>query len=80
MIPGRAFPPDETYTSDPVVVVNDALAQAHGSNETAIGKRIRDTSSGWLTTVGWVGNTRHRLERDPFFAVYDPAHAWYPTL
>jgi hypothetical protein len=27
-----------------------------------------------------VGDTRHRLERDPFFTVYYPAPAWYPTL
>jgi predicted permease len=80
LLEGRTFSPDERYTDDPVAIVNDVLAQAYWPNKSAIGKRIRDTSSGWLTIVGVVGSTRHRLERDPFFTVYYPAPARYPAL
>jgi predicted permease len=80
LLAGRAFSEEESFTSDAVVIVNDALAQAYWPTESAIGKRIQDTSSPWLTIVGVVGDTRHRLERDPFFTVYYPAPAWYPTL
>ena len=51
---GRAFTPDDAPGSEPVAVVNEALASRYFAGQDVLGRRIRlgDADAPWLTVVG----------------------------
>ncbi|MEO8450501.1 MAG: FtsX-like permease family protein, partial [Gemmatimonadota bacterium] len=67
LLTGRGFGPDDTPTSERVVVINQRAAALCWPGQIAVGKRIRATSfesiphaptPAWLRVVGVVGNLR----------------------
>lgn len=81
LLEGRAFSPSETYMTDPVVIVNEAVAREYWPNESAVGRTIGDSDARERTIVGVVRDTRQRLDEVPFSLVYYPPVRWgYPTI
>jgi putative ABC transport system permease protein len=66
---GRTFNADDTATTPPVAVINDAMARRLFPNEDPIGRHIRigpNPSGTWTTIVGVIGDVRHGgLEETP---------------
>lgn len=58
---GRAFTPQDRENTQPVAIINDALAQRYFPNTDPLGRQIRipGGSMPWLTIVGVVGNLKH---------------------
>jgi putative ABC transport system permease protein len=58
---GRAFGAQDRDNSEPVVLVNEALAQGYFPNTDPLGQQIRLPGGPmpWLTIVGVVGNLKH---------------------
>lgn len=60
---GRGLGETDSATTQPVIVINEAMARRYWPNEDPVGKRLaigessRDTS--WRTIVGVVGDVRH---------------------
>jgi predicted permease len=68
LVRGRYFTPDDTTSTEGVVVVNTAFASRVFPGEEALGRKVRMGSgtSPWLTIVGIVGSIRHgSLEETP---------------
>jgi putative ABC transport system permease protein len=66
VLQGRVFATADRAGTEPVVIINDALATWVWPGENPIGKRIRDLANEppeyrdeWLTVAGVVGNVRH---------------------
>jgi len=63
LLRGRLFSEHDGPTSQPVAIINDALARAYFPVKNPLGSRLRlnDGSGGmpWLTVVGVAGNQRH---------------------
>ncbi|MGH9774415.1 MAG: ABC transporter permease [Candidatus Acidiferrales bacterium] len=82
LLQGRAFTDADQHESQPVVIINDALARAYWLGENPIGKRLRigidQIQNPWRTVVGVVGSV-HRLGLDADFspAMYVP-YTQYP--
>lgn len=55
---GRDFDEHDNETAPGVAIVNEAFAQRHFRNESAIGKRIR-YGEAWLSIVAVCGNIKH---------------------
>ena len=62
---GRMFDARDREGSEPVAIVNEALAREYFPNENPIGKRIRagdpDTKPPWLTIAGVVGTEKRTI-------------------
>jgi putative ABC transport system permease protein len=62
LVQGRGFTDADAPDSEPVAVVNAALAAQYFGGAAAVGRRIRITEPGvpshWLTVVGVVGNVK----------------------
>jgi predicted permease len=57
---GRDVRDSDTRASQPVALVNEALARQQWPGEDPIGRRVRfDDDSTWMTVVGVVGDIRH---------------------
>jgi putative ABC transport system permease protein len=56
---GRPFDARDREASDPVVIVNDALAAKYFPDRDPLGQQIRLTGGAWLTIVGIAGNLKH---------------------
>jgi putative ABC transport system permease protein len=58
---GRVFTVQDRETSQPVAIVNDALAKKYLPHTDPLGQQIRIARSNlpWLTIVGIVGNLKH---------------------
>jgi putative ABC transport system permease protein len=72
---GRGFDTRDVAGSEPVAVVNDALARKHFPGKTPLGQRLRfagmDQVNPWLTIVGVVRDTRFQdLGTDPVPEVF----------
>lgn len=70
LLEGRDFSWGDSPRTEPVLIINQAMANKYWPSEAALGKRIRqgganDTEFPWLTVVGVVGNVR---EHDPLTA------------
>jgi putative ABC transport system permease protein len=85
ILEGREFTLRDTLGSQPVVVINEAMARRFWPDKDPLGKRIRLGVEGeqpWLTVVGVAGSVRHwGLDseiRPQFFRPYTQA-AW-PTM
>ncbi len=82
LLRGRGFSSQDTATSVPVAVVNQAAVRQHWQVGDPIGQRIRlggvDSQEPWRVIVGVVGNVHHwSLDRAPAPEVYLP-HAQAP--
>jgi len=67
LLQGRTFNEADTLTSRPVVMVSQTFARMYFGNESAVGKRIReseaataDGSRPWMEIVGVAGDVRYR--------------------
>ncbi len=59
LLKGRYFADDDRKGSQGVAIIDENLAKAYWPNQDAIGKQIRNSSTGpWSTIVGVVGNIR----------------------
>ncbi|MGH9333090.1 MAG: ABC transporter permease, partial [Vicinamibacteria bacterium] len=61
ILEGRDFAPSDRATSEPVVVINDAVRRLHFAAEDAVGTRIafeNEEPRRWLTIVGVVGDEK----------------------
>ena len=70
---GRTFSEQDTTISQPVVVIDENLAQQYWPNKDPIGQRLRRTMTNapWLTIIGVVGHVRHsELAADSGKGVY----------
>jgi putative ABC transport system permease protein len=69
VIEGRGLADSDTAKTQPVLVINRALADRFFPGASAIGRRVRIGPGGdkapWLTIVGVVGNVRHAGPEEP---------------
>lgn len=78
---GRVFQLSDTADSQPVTVINEALARRFFPGEDPIGRRIRvrGGESAWMTIVGIVGDARYEQlaseARPAYYAVHDQSAA-----
>jgi hypothetical protein len=56
---GRVFNSLDRENSQPVAIINDALAEKYFEHTDPIGREIRFPGMPWLTVVGVVGNLKH---------------------
>jgi putative ABC transport system permease protein len=56
---GRGFSDADRADTQPVVIVNEALARRHWPNADPIGKRMRTGTDAWMTVVGVCGDHIH---------------------
>jgi putative ABC transport system permease protein len=77
---GRDIAATDRSGSVPVIVVNQAFADATWPHESPLGKRLKIGSEQWLTVVGVVGNTKHfTLNETQLLQGYVP-HAQRPQV
>jgi putative ABC transport system permease protein len=72
---GRALASTDRETSQPVAVINEAMARKYWPNEKAVGRRVKPTilDLPWLEIVGVVGDVRHQgLDQRPDPELYVP--------
>ncbi len=70
---GRAFTDQDREDTQPVVIVNEALARKYWPNENPVGKRIRIGKEPWMTVVGTCGDHIHGwFERRNYPTLYRP--------
>ncbi len=59
---GRLFTPDDRKGSEPVILINEAMAQRYWPHQDPIGQRVKwgiaQSSERWMTIVGVVGNVK----------------------
>ena len=61
LLRGRSFEDSDRESSQPVAIINEALAQKYFPNEDPVGRQIKlgtSDSSPWLTIVGIAGNVK----------------------
>jgi len=89
IIAGRGFGSQDTETSRPVAVVNQALVKEFFPNTNPIGKRFRMETDGpeaarWIEIVGVCGDTRYNTMKDApppiFFNLYRQAPVTGPQV
>ena len=67
MLYGRAFAEADGPQSEPVVIVNDLLAETYWPGRSALGERIREYAGApWRRVVGVVRKVRHGGPQDEF--------------
>jgi predicted permease len=77
LVAGREFTLLDTEKSQPVAIVNQALADRYWPHEDALGKRLH-AHSNWFTVVGVAGNSHYnRLSETPQPLVYLPLFQVY---
>ena len=74
---GRAFTEADNYETEPVAVINEAMAQLYWPGEDALGKRVKfgnqDSESPWITVIGVVVDARRSsLEQPARPSIYRP--------
>jgi putative ABC transport system permease protein len=78
LLRGRDFGPDDTPTSPPVIIIDEALASHYFPNEDPVGKQIENTAtwsaSKFCTIVGVAGGVVHSSP-DDHHAAFD---AYFP--
>jgi putative ABC transport system permease protein len=76
---GRSFTRDDRATSEPVVIVSEAMAKRYWPGERAIGRRLRVHDERWKTIVGIVNNVRRfALEGEALPEIYLPISQMLP--
>ncbi|HEY2848308.1 MAG TPA: FtsX-like permease family protein, partial [Gemmatimonadaceae bacterium] len=72
LIMGRALGPEDQTGSDPVVVINQAMAARDFPGENPLGKHVKHQGV-WRTVVGIVGDVKYRdLESEDEATIYTP--------
>jgi len=74
LIAGRDLSEQDRENSQPVAIVNQALADRYWPRQDAIGKRLQKKTGGWYTVVGVAGNGKYRR------VVYAPEPVVYLPL
>jgi putative ABC transport system permease protein len=71
---GRDFGDNDRDGLPSVAIVNEAFARRYFPNEICLGRRVSSWvhKHDWLTIVGVVGDTRHRVEKEPGPQIYVP--------
>jgi putative ABC transport system permease protein len=71
---GRDFGDSDRDGSPSVAIVNETFARRYFPNEMCLGRRVSSWvhKKDWLTIVGIVGDTRHRVEKEPDPQIYVP--------
>jgi putative ABC transport system permease protein len=71
---GRDFGDSDRDGSPSVAIVNETFARRYFPNEICLGRRVGSWvhKKDWLTIVGIVGDTRHRVEKEPDPQIYVP--------
>jgi putative ABC transport system permease protein len=71
---GRDFSDRDRDGLPSVAIVNEAFARRYFPNEICLGRRVSSWvhKKDWLTIVGIVGDTRHRVEKEPGPQIYVP--------
>ncbi len=77
LVQGRGFQATDNASSEPVVIINRALAKRYWPDESPIDHRLRTSagfdSGSWFRIVGVVEDVRHvSLSRDPVTEMYRP--------
>jgi putative ABC transport system permease protein len=65
---GRAFSPDDTPDTEPVTVINEAMARRYWQDHDPIGRRLKINSAAdsvWFRVVGVVKGIRYDLDLPP---------------
>lgn len=71
ILAGRDFNQNDSKTEQPVVVVNQHLANHYWPNGSALGRQIAFSPNAWLPIVGVVSDIRsHGLDQEPADEVY----------
>jgi len=71
---GRDFGDNDRDGLPSVAIVNETFARRYFPNEICLGRRVSSWvhKKDWLTIVGIVGDTRHRVEKEPDPQIYVP--------
>jgi putative ABC transport system permease protein len=71
---GRDFGDNDRDGLPSVAIVNETFARRYFPNEICLGRRVSSWvhKKDWLTIVGMVGDTRHRVEKEPDPQIYVP--------
>lgn len=71
---GRDFGEGDRDGSPGVAIINETFARRYFPNEICLGRRVSSWvhKKDWLTIVGVVGDTRHRVEEEPDPQIYVP--------
>jgi putative ABC transport system permease protein len=71
---GRDFGDRDRDGSPSVAIVNETFARRYFPSEICLGRRVSSWvhKKDWLTIVGIVGDTRHRVEKEPDPQIYVP--------
>jgi putative ABC transport system permease protein len=71
---GRDFSDNDRDGLPSVAIVNETFARRYFPNEICLGRRVGSWvhKKDWLTIVGIVGDTRHRVEEEPDPQIYLP--------
>jgi putative ABC transport system permease protein len=71
---GRDFGDNDRDGLPSVAIVNETFARRYFPNEICLGRRVGSWvhKKDWLTIVGIVGDTRHRVEKEPDPQIYLP--------
>ena len=71
---GRYFGDNDRDGMPGVAIVNETFARRYFPNEICLGRRVSSWvhKKDWLTIVGIVGDTRHRVEKEPSPQIYVP--------
>jgi putative ABC transport system permease protein len=73
VVKGRFFTAEDTLSSAPVSIVNQAAAEKYWPNANPVGQRISaNGGSEWRTVIGVVGNIRQQLALEPASEIYAP--------
>ena len=78
---GRFFDENDVRGNNPVVIVDEFMAQQLWPQQNAVGKRIHmvESETPWMTIVGVVGRVKHEsLDSEPRIAFYLP-QTQYPS-
>jgi len=79
LLAGRDFTTQDTATTQPVAIVNQALVNRYWPGQNAIGKRIQ-VEGGWFTVVGVAANGKYRrMTYDPSPLVLVPMMQRFPA-
>jgi putative ABC transport system permease protein len=74
-VAGRLFTSGDRFSTDPVIVVNEAMARKYWPNENPVGRHVRRDVAGdsiWRTVIGVVGDVRWNLNQDALSDYYVP--------
>lgn len=84
LLAGRLFSPEEMESRLPVVIVNEATADAFWPEEGALGQRVKlggpASDSPWRTVIGVVSDVRRRLDGEPYTTLFHPLSYRQPAV